>query len=177
MKLIAAVTSNMNILDNLPDLKNNPSNIQRLAVLLARSLEKGSRLNEVHDKLYAITEKLSDHKFKYESAIATTLTTLANSVAKHNAQQVQANRLVAAPKSHVIKSHLKPKVVKAIEVPRNIYLCHIKALLDVVAKNEQQATMVAAGVPAAMVQQTVGNVIDPVVGAGAASDDIWGPVV
>ena len=175
MTTMASLASNMDILAGLPVLKYKPSNIEKLTDLVCKSMQRGAALNKTHDHMYKLTEAISDHKFKYESAIATALTTLINNVAMHPVQPVVAKRLVGAPK--VIKSHLKPKVVKATEPPRHIYQGHIKALLEVVARNGQHATMTAAGVPAALILQTVGARVDPVVGAGASSEAIWGAVV
>jgi hypothetical protein len=147
MKTIASMAVNMNILNNLPNLEHKPSNVLKLSILLARSLKEGARLNEVRDKMYELTGKLSDHKFKYESALATTLTTLINNVALHHSQQDDANRPVGAPKSHVIKAHLKPKVVKAAEPPRHIHMCHLKAFLALVGNMNQRDHLLAANVP------------------------------
>ena len=176
MACVASLAANMDILENLPEMKRNPSNVEKLAVLLARSLQKGARLHDVQAKMFEMTEKITDHKFKYESALATTLTTLISNVTLKMKQQEDAKRTVA-PKSHVIKSQLKPKVFKAAEPPRNIHQIHLKVFLEVVAKNGQHATMQAAGVPAALIKQTVGEIIDPVVGGGPADPNIWGPVV
>ena len=123
-------------------------------------------------RLFKLVETVSNHKFEYESAVATTLTGLVRSYISHSTRVEQP---AAAPKVKVVKSHLKPQVKKT-EI-RNLYACHFKRLMMLIARNVQHDALLVAGVPVASIVQTVGDKVDIVEGDGPASDDIWGPVL
>ena len=136
MNAIASLMDGSDMFDKLPGrIAGHPSWIEKLTYFVSSRMQRGSYLTSTHDKLYSLTEVVNNHKFKYESAVATALTNLVNSIVLLSRQQAKTSR-DAASTSKVIKGNLKPKVAVKAVPPRNIYGCHLKAFFDVVAKNK-----------------------------------------
>jgi hypothetical protein len=136
-------------------------------------LQEAVNQQQIHDAAFAVSAAVSAHMFQYESALATTMSKLLVATAKH---EIQANAKVIKPNAKVIKHTVKMKVVTEVATNK-IQVSHVKALISNAQKTITMQTMIDNGVPQPLAQQAAGDVYDPVVGAGAASDDIWGPVV
>jgi hypothetical protein len=155
--------------------RNNISNQNRLARVMASLLQDAVNQQQVHDAAFEVSAAVSAHMCQYESVLATTMSKLLVATATHEIQAV-ADKRPPKPNAKVIKHAVKMKVVTE-GAPKTIYGSHVKALISNAQKTITMQTMIDNGVPQPLAQQAAGDVYDPVVGAGAASDDIWGPVV
>jgi hypothetical protein len=153
------------------DMPAADSNYARLTEVMKSNLKLYQDLEALHEATYKVSADVAEHKATYEKAMGNTFNRLLVATAKSMASPV-----ASASKKSVIKHSVKLKADKPYE-PKIISVGHTKALIKNAFASENLKVMVNGDVPLAIAQQAVGDVYDPVVGAGAASDDVWGPVV
>jgi len=177
LQMLAEIGANVNLLNIQPNPKGNPSTIEKLTSSSCAHLGPCSALKTLNDRMYMLAELVSEHKHTYDSALASTVSALVNNFVKISLEKEEGRRVACARPKGVIKKDLKATVRKQIEAPGHLYASHIKQFVMNVNKMMRKQQLVAAAFPAHMIDETVGEIIDPVVGGGAADPNIWGPVV
>jgi hypothetical protein len=177
LQVMAEIGANVDLMNNLPNLKGNPSNVGRLASSTGNHLGPCSALKTLNDRMYMLAELVSEHKHTYDSALASTVSALVNNFVKITLEKEEGRRVACARPKGVIKKTLKATIQKPVEVPSNIYAGHIKQFVVNTNKMLRKQQLIAAAFPPQLIDETVGEIIDPVVGGGAADPNIWGPVV
>ena len=152
---------------------SNVANHSRLARVIESLLKDSIYQQQLHDAAFEVSAAIAKNKGLYESTLATAMSKLLVATAKH---EIQANAKVIKPNAKVIKHTVKAKVATEAG-PKTIHASYVKALISNAQKTITMQTMIDNGVPQHLAQKAAGDVYDPVVGVGAASDDIWGPVV
>ena len=157
--------------------KSNLSNIDKLSHVIQARLDQHIKLKASHDSVFDVCKAVADHKCELESVLASTLNKLVlNTFKVHKRLELQRPKLELSNK--VIKHTTKPVVKKDVELPRQIVLSHLKFFCKGVVQSVQRKSMVLQHVPAPVINQALGPEIPHFADSdGAASDDIWGPVV
>ena len=155
---------------------SNSSNHNRLARVMTSLLQDAVNQQHIHDAAFEVSAAVSAHMCLYQSALATTMSNLLNATAVH---QIQAEALKRQPKQNakVVTHAIKMEAATVAGPPKTIHVSHVKALISNAQNTLTKLTMLNNGVPQPLAEQAAGDVYDPVVGAGAASDDIWGALV
>jgi hypothetical protein len=174
---LAEIGANVDLMNTPPHHNGKPSNIEKLVLSCCAHLGNCSDLKNLNDRMYMLAEVVSEHKHTYESAMATTLSKLVNDFVKITLEKEEGRRVACARPKGVIKKTLKATIQKPVEVPSNIYAGHIKQFVVNANKMLRKQQLIDAAFPPHLIDETVGEIIDPVVGGGAADPNIWGPVV
>ena len=161
------------IKDNQP-LKIS-SNYARMVEVMKTKLQAFKAMNDLHDAAFNVASNVTNHKERYETAVGNTFNKLL--IQTGQCFMREADRKPQNPHStKVIKQSVKVKAEKEL-VPKIISYAYVKGLIQNAKATNDIRDMVSKGIPNAVAVQAIGQVYDPVVGAGAASDEIWGPIV
>jgi hypothetical protein len=146
------------------------SNYARLTEIMKTHLKAHCDFIALHDAAFKMTASIAEHKATYEKAMGNTFNGLLLATARS-----QVSPAPSTTSKSVLRQIVKVKIDKNRD-PK-ISVCHTKALIKNAVASESLKKMINNGVSIDIAQQAVRGVYDPVVGAGAADPNIWGPVV